>query len=958
MRRAAALLFGLLLPLGALAETPVAETPVRVRVGDHAAYGRVVFDWPARTGYQVEEAEGRIVLRFAAPAAFDLAAVRRPPRNVSAIEHEAGRVVTIGIAPGTRPRVFRLGTRIVVDVLNAAAAPPARATQPRTSAAGPARTAPEPPPRPASAAPSSPAAPASASPASAPAPSAPAATAPAATLPLPPLQPAAPSSAPAAAPPTVPARVPAAPPPPAAIAARPADAAGFTIPAPAGVGAALLQRGGAWLLVLDAPLSLDLAPLAGGRLAGAEVIHSQVATLLRLPLSAFEEPLLTRRPEGWHIGGMEAQPAPSAIRPELDPGPPARLLLRAARPAASVAVLDPETGGTLLVGTVREGGEATPIGRRAATFEILPTRLGAAILPRADTVTLRALDTGFAASPGPGAELALGAEPPAENGTASLSRMFDLPEEPVAALVRRERNAALAVAGAQPLARGLPRLRHAEALLALGLGPEAQTLMKLAMQEDPRLAQDPRAHALHGAAALLAGRPEEAEGLLHRRLPENDEITLWRGLLAAARGEDGAARIAAALPLLRAWPEPLRNRLGPLAAEVLVEAGEMAAAQRLLAGREEEAAFALARAMLLEARGEKDAAIAAYQAVAQGRDRRARAAAMRRGVELRLASGALDAAGAAAAMEAVLAVWRGDARERDTRLRLAELRMQAKDPRGAFEALREVAEHFPDVAPAIRPRQVEALLAAIVEEPPVAAVALFDTHVALLPAGEQTERALGVLAERLAALDLVDRARTVLGRALARAGSAESRARLGLRLAGLALGSGDAAGARKALADTTASDLPEPLRQERLLTEARALARLGEAGQAAARYREVGPQAAGELAELLAAAHDWAGAAEAMRAHLAAILPPAPEPLDEPARRLVARAAALLALAGDEAGLAALRDAEAARMADGAFGNTFGLMTADRISSVEDLPRLRRELDAARQLPARLAARP
>jgi hypothetical protein len=308
-------------------------------------------------------------------------------------------------------------------------------------------------------------------------------------------------------------------------------------------------------------------------------------------------------------------------------------------------------------------------------------------------------------------------------------------------------------------------------------------------------------------------------------------------------------------------------------------------------------------------------------------------------------------------MESVLAAWRGDAQERATRLRLAELRTQAKDPGGAFEALREAEQLFPDLLPGIRPRQVEALLAAIAEEPPIAAVALFDTHAALLPAGEQTERALGALAERLAALDLVDRARTVLGRALARAGGAESRARLGLRLAGLALGSGDSEGARRALAETAAPGLPEALHHERLLTGARALARLGEAEQAVARYREAGPQAAGELAELLAARQDWTGAAAAMRAHLAATLPPAPAPLPEAARGLVARAAALLALAGNEVGLAELRTAEVGRMAGGAFGDTFGLMTAERIDGAGDLPRLRRELEAARQLPARLAAR-
>src|SRR5690606_30125984 len=107
----------------------------------------------------------------------------------------------------------------------------------------------------------------------------------------------------------------------------------------------------------------------------------------------------------------------------------------------------------------------------------------------------------------------------------------------------------------------------------------------------------------------------------------------------------------------------------------------------------------------------------------------------RRDVELRLAAGRLDKAGAAAAMEAVLAAWRGDAREREARLRLAELRSEAGDHRGAFDALREAGEAFPEIAQQIRPRLAEALVAAIAQQPPIEAVALFDTHAALLPPG-------------------------------------------------------------------------------------------------------------------------------------------------------------------------------------------------------------------------------
>ncbi|WP_270939014.1 hypothetical protein, partial [Falsiroseomonas oryzae] len=116
MRRAALLLLVLLAaPLPA-----AAQTRVPVRVGDHPTHGRIVFDWPSQTAYRLEEAEGRAVLRFAAPAAFDLSAARRPPRNVRDIVPE-GEVVAIGLAPGARLRHFRLGNRVVVDVLDGAA---------------------------------------------------------------------------------------------------------------------------------------------------------------------------------------------------------------------------------------------------------------------------------------------------------------------------------------------------------------------------------------------------------------------------------------------------------------------------------------------------------------------------------------------------------------------------------------------------------------------------------------------------------------------------------------------------------------------------------------------------------------------------------------------------------------------------------------------------------------------
>ena len=943
----------LLLLLLAAALPAAAQPRVGVRVGDHAGHGRLVFDWPVETGYRVEEQDGRVVLRFARDGAIDLAAIRRPPRNMRSLAEVDGAVV-VQIAPGARLRHFRLGNRIVVDALDPATestsatprpmAQAATAPSPRRSPA----TGPAPPPR---ATPQPPAASRPIARAAAPAPDA-------QPPPLPAPAPVEPPNAvrqptPVAAPPPARAAAPAAP----RVPTVRAVAGGFLIPAPADVGAALLRRGGTWLLVLDAALPLDPGPLAQGAFAQTEMARGPEATVLRLPVAALPEPRLTRRGDGWLLEHTEATPALRGIRPELEPGASPRLLLRAAHPANAISVLDPETGGTLLVGTLLDGEEAVTIGRRAPTLDLLPTRLGAAILPHADTATLQVIATGFVVGAGPGAALALGLEPAGDTGDAGLTRLFDLPAEPLPSLIQRESNAMLAVAAAQPLSRGPPRLRNAEALLALGLGAEAQALTVLAMRDDPRIAEDPTAHALRGAAALLAGRLAEADGLFHRRLPDSDELGLWRGLLQAARGVEGSApAIAAGVPILLAWPQPLQARLGPLAAEALAAAGDASALQRLLAGREDDPAFALARARMLEAKGASEAALEAYAAVKLGRDRRARAVAMRRSVELRLATGAIDARGAAVAMEAVLPAWRGDALESDARSRLATLRREAGDHRGAFEMLRETEQLFPDLAASLRPRQIEALLTAIGAEPPISAVTLFDAHAALLPPGAPTEQALAALADGLAALDLPVRAQAVLAQALRRAEDEAARGRIGLRMANLALGGGDPDAARAALANTASDHLPVPLREARALAEARALTRMDAFQDADARYREAGQDAAPEHAEMLAARQNWAGAAAVLRAHLTRTLPPAPAALPADSRRLLARTAALLSLAGDEAALAALREAEAARMADGPYAEAFALITAGRLAGIGDLSRIRQEVELARTLPSRLDA--
>ncbi|HEY8613232.1 MAG TPA: hypothetical protein VIL69_18355, partial [Roseomonas sp.] len=708
----------------------------------------------------------------------------------------------------------------------------------------------------------------------------------------------------------------------------------LVLPVPAETGLAILRRGDTLLMVLDHPHAFDTGPLRADPIFGSlrtEMLPE--ATLLRLPITAPAALHARREGDRWLLSAVASAGRERSILAEAEEG---RVVLRAAAPGRPVPIADPETGLPILVGTVREAGQATATPRSLAQIDLLPTQLGVAALARADSAALRRAGdrfvlsgiTGVAAMPDPSAE------------AGAMTRLMELPVLEPGAAQERLRAQQASLASAPPLARLPLRRASAEGLLALGLAQEAQAMIRLAFQEDPRASTDPRSLLVHGAAALLANRLSDAQALAGPALPRNDEVTLWRAALAATGGEAAAASpsFATTLPLLLTYPEPLRARLLPLAAETMLEAGDLSAARRLLHVAGERPGLAYARARMAEAEGHAEEALRLYAAVAEGRDRLARARALRRSVELRLAAGSLDAAEAAAAMEAALFAWRGDGEELGTRLRIAALRQASGDARGALDLLKETAETFPSHTNQIRPAQESALLQALVQEPPTVAVALSETQATLLPRDARAAEALSLLAERLAAMDLPDRGAALLQQVLEKAGAAQ-RPALTMRLASLRLAAGDPAGALAALESTPAP--PEDTVARGLLA-ARAKAALGAAEEAVAILRGLGTPALPALAALLAERQDWAGASDALLAQAATRLE------DPTTPREVLRAAAFAALGQDRARLAALRAAWLQRLGPGPVAEAVGLLTADPVRGLSDLPRLQRELDLFR----------
>ena len=724
---------------------------------------------------------------------------------------------------------------------------------------------------------------------------------------------------------------------------------------------AAVFRHGDWVIaVFDKPEALDISQLQGSAIfRSMEVRQTGDTTILQLRLAPPGTLRPRREGNAWVMeafrDAVEANRALTAITPELDQGPPVRLVLRAARPGRSVTVLDPETGSPLLVGTLREAGQAVAIGRRQPEFQLLPAMLGVAVLPKGDNIQLRALNDRFILQASGMDSLRLGGdagrEPLAE--AATLSRIMDLPSANAATLLERLRTASSNIAAAGPLGRSEARRDAAETLLALGMAQEAQAMATVALQEDPRAGADARLVMVQAAAALVAGREAEARQLESTQMPSSDETTLWRGFLAAARGDHAVAgpAIAASLPLLLSYPRPLAQRLIPIALENLAAAGELTAANRLGDSDPDNPSLHFARGMIAEADGRIEDALTAYRQAIEGRDRLRRARAIRRSVELRLAVGQLDAAGAIAELEAALFAWRGDTDEMNARIRLAELQREAGNGRAAFELLQETHRFFPERENDLRPHLRAAFAAALQNAPPLNAAAFYDAHPEFLPEDEAGIRSVLALADRLAALDLVDRASAVLRDALGRLTDPAARKPVSTKLAALRLSEGDAPGALAAL-DTATEGSSEEV--ERAILRGRALARAGNRRVAEGVLSELGDDGAEALAEIRAEVQDWAGAASAMLQHIDAKIPPAPAPLSPAMRRDLARAAAYAAMGNDTNALAQLRDNYSARMQGGPLAEAFTLLTGESLRGVQDLPRLQREITQLRLLPQRL----
>lgn len=811
--------------------------PVAIETTDHVGFGEITLHAPGPVGFIVNRHGDVVTVKLGHP--FAIAAALRNPANVSDII-VGTQQVDIALVPGTQLRLSHAPASITIDALNA----------PRISRA---ETGPHPRPLPAKPSVPPPVADALVAGADA-APSA-------AANPV-----AAQTGAPEPSPPD-PERA-------AAITAvlsprahliepvlDSADPAIF-VPMTSQAGAALFRRDGEMMLVFDVPVTFSTAEVQSDPVFGhLTAERTSDASVIHIPLPAPASLHLTHSREGWEVTAIPTAEAVMGIEPRLveDAADKVRMRLEAAQASRVVTVIDPRTGARMLVGTQRDVGQGLAIERNMVQFSLLSTVQGVVVTATSDDIGMRETRDGFVLFGGAqsgGTILSSNMMPvAATESRPDLSRLFNMPDATVATISQTLRDRIMFSSSTPILGRAQPRMSVAEAMLALGMGVEAEAVLRVAVADDPRLNEAPRTIALRAIAGILAGRPADAAAIEDPRLNGNDEVALWRAVYGAGLDETCvlcARSFDAMLPLLRTYPQPLRERLLPLALETMALGGQAAAAQQALKAMPNDTSLDLARGMADEMTGQTDSALKQYARVVQRSDRLSRYRALTRSVGVHLARHDIDPRQAADALDKLLYGWRGDQRELALRIRMADLRRQVGQWREAIALLRDAQAAFPDDRQRIEGEITGSLSAlldgnATVQMAPADFVAMYDENADLLKTGPWAERGLSKLADNLIALDLPARADPILARMLTDANDPAKKAIIGARLASVRLSESAPDAAIAALSSSAAPDLAPDLNETRQLLLARAEVARGEADKATALLQQLNTRAANDL---------------------------------------------------------------------------------------------------------------
>ncbi len=722
----------------------------------------------------------------------------------------------------------------------------------------------------------------------------------------------------------------------------------FAAPTPA----ALFRRADTVWLVFDHPGPLDVEQIRakGGAIIGdVSALPLEKGQAIRIRLNRPQIPSLESegRANGaeWTLTFADrgqATPLPLTVLRNITEPALANVTVPLANPGAMHRLVDPDAGDALLVVTAPPPTRGLIKRQDFVDLSLLESVHGVVVHPNADDIKAEVgSDKVMLGRPG-GLTLS-SADVSAERATAAVRPLFDVSEwrknreekffPRLDALIR-----AAALVGPEQKAQA--RIDLANFYMSRGMYQEARGVTNLIISETNQGNEDATVLMVNAVASILIDHPERAlKVLASPAIGNGHDSQLWKGF-AFARQEkwaDAREKFKNAEFSIAALPLELQRIVTADAMRASLEVKDYGGASRRRSELdvigipdEMKPEIAVLRGRLAEALGHDKDALDAYRYAEQSPDRQASSEAKLLEALLRSRRGELNPADLTRELEILAVTWRGDAIELKTLNRLTQVYAETGRYADALAAAKTATRMHPN---AELSRQSQDAAAALFTElylgskaddmKPVDALAMFYEFRELTPIGRRGDEMIRRLADRLAAIDLLDQAAELLQYQVDKRLEGAARAQVAARLAMVYLSNRKPDRAIAALRLTRISDLSGELRQQRLLLEARAQSDVGRHDLALDIISNLtGREAIRLRSDIYWASRQWREASEQIELYYGERWRDF-KPLNANEKSDVIRAVVGYALAGDAIGLGRFRDKYAPLMTGEADRSAF-----------------------------------
>lgn len=600
------------------------------------------------------------------------------------------------------------------------------------------------------------------------------------------------------------------------------------------------------------------------------------------------------------------------------------------RPARVHKFTDPVVGDDLEVVTAYPPARGMLRNLDYVDFTAMRSVHGFVIKPQHDGVVVRIENkSAIISSPGGLVVSTVDRRRVAADGTSDKSRasyvdLDRLLEADPAEFARQRQELMATAAGAEGRGKDMARLNLAQYDIANGYAYESLGVLRLADEEltDKDLIRKLRITTAIADTVINRG-PEALAILNSESLVDEIDAMVWRTIARADSYDYAGARTdaRAAEHAAEAYPEWVRKRFAFAAIRAAVETGDATMAERLIDAiefakltPEEASLYHLLAGRLDELKGQTAEAIDTYGQVIAADIRPTRAEAVYRTLYLLNQAGNLDLEKATATLSAESMMWRGGPLEAAMQKMLAEFYFRSHAYRQGFETVRQAVANYPESTPinALRDQARDVFVDLFLNGQadalgPVDALSLFYDFRQLTPPGARGDEMIRNLARRLVKVDLLAQAAELLDYQLTNRLKGAAQSQVAADLAVIYLADRQPQEALRVLNATRTPGISTTLQRQRRVIEARAMI---DGGRDELALDLLNGMQGRDVDDLRIDAHWRAkryGKASEMLETMYGGDGGANQPLSQPARMNLVKAAVGYVLAGDRIGLARIR---------------------------------------------------